>query len=422
MTSRAWRLTAAAALAAGSMAIAACGDDNDSESAGGGGGGDKADLANCKFTFGVMAPITGDAASIGQEQLNWAKYAVTTFNKENGTKFALEEGDTQLDPGQASTVAQQLVSNNAVRAVVGPAGSQEVEAVGPVLDRAKLAYVSPSATKTDLAGGKYKGFSRVVSRPTRCRGRPTPTPGGDPRRQERRDHDDQTSYSDGPGRRGREGPKEKGRQRLPHLGPPQAETDFSAVISRGGAMTSTTCSCRGRSRRTRSQIRQPAQGAEQGRRDLGSDGVYSPGRLLDRGVVHLRSRRTSTSVDGSSDVVEGDRSEYGSFGTLRPAGLRRVAGRDDGRKTCARRQSDPRARVSKEVRKGQDPGLHPRSHRVRGATGKAKFFIFTVSGASSPPRRVSQHLPSSRLGGARAGDAQCCPVRGSVRQQLVNRR
>jgi branched-chain amino acid transport system substrate-binding protein len=120
------------------------------------------EAAACGGKIGIMGPFTGDVAAIGQEQLNWAKFGVEQYNEENGTSFELVEGDTQLDPSQASTVAQRWVSDESILGVVGPAASQEVEAVGPLFDRAKLGYVSASATAQNLTEGKYPTFFRVV--------------------------------------------------------------------------------------------------------------------------------------------------------------------------------------------------------------------------------------------------------------------
>ncbi|MDQ3066793.1 MAG: branched-chain amino acid ABC transporter substrate-binding protein [Actinomycetota bacterium] len=117
---------------------------------------------DCTGSVGIMAPITGDAASIGTEQLNFTKFAVSQYNEENGTSFELVEGDTQLDPAQASTVAQRFVSDDSILAVVGPAGSQEVEAVGPIFTRENLGFISGSATRTSLTGGDFPTFARVV--------------------------------------------------------------------------------------------------------------------------------------------------------------------------------------------------------------------------------------------------------------------
>lgn len=116
----------------------------------------------CAGNISVMAPLTGGAASIGQEQLNFAKLAVEEFNAENGSMYALIENDTQLDAGQASTQAQAIASDTSIIGVVGPAGSQEVTAVAPAFKDAGLGYVSASATNPDLTNGSNAGFYRVV--------------------------------------------------------------------------------------------------------------------------------------------------------------------------------------------------------------------------------------------------------------------
>ncbi|MEJ7647553.1 MAG: branched-chain amino acid ABC transporter substrate-binding protein [Nakamurella sp.] len=109
-----------------------------------------------------MGPITGSAAAIGGEQLHFAELAVKNFNAQNGSTYDVVQGDTQLDPGQASTVGQQFVSNDAILGVVGPAGSQEVDAIGPVYSQASLSFVSSSATATELTAGKYSSFFRTI--------------------------------------------------------------------------------------------------------------------------------------------------------------------------------------------------------------------------------------------------------------------
>jgi branched-chain amino acid transport system substrate-binding protein len=151
-----------AALAAG------CGGDDEAGEGEAGGGEtaaatdtEAAEPVECSATIGIMGPFTGDVAAIGQEQLNWAKFAVANFNEENGTDFTLFEGDDQLDPAQSSTLAPQFVSNSDIVAVVGPAGSQNVEAVGEIFSRESLAFVSSSATATDLTE-RFDSFFRVV--------------------------------------------------------------------------------------------------------------------------------------------------------------------------------------------------------------------------------------------------------------------
>jgi branched-chain amino acid transport system substrate-binding protein len=109
--------------------------------------------------IGMLAPITGAAASIGGDQLHWAEFYFNQWNKVRGhVKIKLVQGDTQLDPSKASTVAQSFASNNAIMGVIGPAGSDEVQAVAPILRKAGLAFASGSATRVSLTNGSWKGY------------------------------------------------------------------------------------------------------------------------------------------------------------------------------------------------------------------------------------------------------------------------
>ena len=112
--------------------------------------------------IGFMGPITGPVAFLGKEQLNWAKFSVDSFNAANGTHFTLLQGDTQLNPKLALTVGTKFTANASLLATIGPAGSQEVIAVGPLYKRKTMPYVSSSATNVTLTQGKYPTFSRVV--------------------------------------------------------------------------------------------------------------------------------------------------------------------------------------------------------------------------------------------------------------------
>jgi branched-chain amino acid transport system substrate-binding protein len=110
-------------------------------------------------TIGMLAPITGAAASIGGDQLHWAAFYFSQWNKVKGhVKIHLTQGDTQLDPSKASTVAQSFASNKKVMGVIGPAGSDEVQATAPILRKAGLAFASGSATRVSLTNGSQKGY------------------------------------------------------------------------------------------------------------------------------------------------------------------------------------------------------------------------------------------------------------------------
>jgi branched-chain amino acid transport system substrate-binding protein len=121
---------------------------------------------SCKkgVSVGMLAPITGPAGSIGSDQLHWAQFYVTQWNKnKKHVRIKLVQGDTQLDPSKASTVAQSFASNGSIMATIGPAGSDEVQAVAPILRKAGLAFASGSATRVSLTNGAWKGsFFRDV--------------------------------------------------------------------------------------------------------------------------------------------------------------------------------------------------------------------------------------------------------------------
>jgi len=117
----------------------------------------------CEATIGLMAPITGPVAFIGEVQLNWAKYAVEVWNDGMGWDVKLIEGDTMFDVAQAATLAAQFIDNTDILAVVGPAGSDQVDAAGAVFEAgdANLTFISPSSTRIGIAE-KYAGMFRTV--------------------------------------------------------------------------------------------------------------------------------------------------------------------------------------------------------------------------------------------------------------------
>lgn len=114
------------------------------------------------LSVGIQGPYTGRSAFLGLEQLRWAQFAVAKFNKQYRTSFKLVQGDDQLTPSQGSTVAQQFIANRKIMAVVGPAGSSVVRAVGAAYGAAHIALISPSATSASLTDGAYPTFFRVV--------------------------------------------------------------------------------------------------------------------------------------------------------------------------------------------------------------------------------------------------------------------
>jgi len=143
-----------AATALGALVVAGCSGHTTAS-----GGASK----TCVATIGMEDVFTGPFTLPGQEDLAFAQLALAMDNKANHTRISMVHGDTQLNPAQATTVTQQFTSNPKMVAVVGPGLSQEVEAVGPLMTGAGMAFISGSATAAALTTGKYPTFFRTVS-------------------------------------------------------------------------------------------------------------------------------------------------------------------------------------------------------------------------------------------------------------------
>ena len=115
------------------------------------------------------SPARSPAArrSSATDQSNWVKLFIKNWNAGKaipGVPKSLHrvklnlalEGDSQLNPQVAATVARQMVANKKILGMVGFAGSNENLGGGPVLDAANLAYVSGSATLDTLATGTQR--------------------------------------------------------------------------------------------------------------------------------------------------------------------------------------------------------------------------------------------------------------------------
>jgi branched-chain amino acid transport system substrate-binding protein len=123
-----------------------------------------AQVAACtNVSLGFLGPLTGPAGFLGQEQVSWLRFGAQKYNRENGTRFKVANGDTQLKAPVARTVARRFVADQNILAVIGGSESQAVRVSGNLFERANLASVSGSATAVDLTKGRpFRTFFRVV--------------------------------------------------------------------------------------------------------------------------------------------------------------------------------------------------------------------------------------------------------------------
>ena len=162
-----------APLLLGALALTACGSSKESGSSSSGGGGD----SNKTITIGVIAPLTGDLAAIGQGIKNGVDLAVKQANDKKTVKGYTLKLDAQDDTAKAdvgATVAAKLVADSSVAGVVGPLNSSVAKSVAPVMAQADLTEISPSNSNVDLTGRgalltggtqtrPYKSYFRVVA-------------------------------------------------------------------------------------------------------------------------------------------------------------------------------------------------------------------------------------------------------------------
>ncbi len=355
----------------GALVVAGCGSSGGSNA----GGGNKA----CVASIGLEAPITGPVAVLGQEQLHFAQLALKLDNKANKTKITLVQGDTQLDPAQATTVTQQLTSNSKILAVVGPAGSQEVEAVGPLMARAGLAFISGSATNVTLTEGKYPTFFRVVSN-DRVQGM------NDANYIVKTLHpkavmiiDDQEVYSTG--LVGFMTPILKAAGiKVDHESVPQKQTDFSSLVTKITPATSVVI-----------LPWQVAGNAQQFGRNLaqqhkkavifGTDGLFSPGTFTINGSYVSAFGPDITAIPADASLVA-QAKKYGTFGTFGPPIFAATHVIDEAiASVCKAGQTPSRANVLAAIKKTNESTSilgQPISFNSHGDNAHGKFFLFKI--------------------------------------------
>ena len=362
-----------ATAALGALVVAGCSSGGSSSSSGG------TTTKSCVATIGMEGPLTGPVAFLGQEQLHFAQLALSLDNKANKTKITLVQGDTQLDPAQATTVTQQFTSNSKMLAVVGPAGSQEVEAVGPLMARAGLPFISGSATNVTLTEGKYPTFFRVVSN-DRVQGM------NDANYIVKNLHpkavmivDDQEVYSTG--LVGFMTPILKAAGiKVDHESVPQKQNDFSSLVTKITSATTVVI-----------LPWQVAGNAQQFGRNLaqqhkkavifGTDGLFSPGTFTINGSYVSAFGPDITALPADASLVAAAK-KYGTFGTFGPPIFAATHVIDEAiASVCKAGQTPSRANVLAAIKKTNEPTSilgQPISFDSHGDNAHGKFFLFKI--------------------------------------------
>jgi branched-chain amino acid transport system substrate-binding protein len=364
-----------AAAALGVLSVAACGSSG-SSSSGGSGGGTK----SCVASIGMEGPLTGPVANLGQEQLHFAELAVSQDNAANKTKISIVQGDTQLNPAQATTVTQQFTSNSKIVAVAGPAGSQEVEAVGPLMARAGLPYITGSATAAALTTGKYPTFFRVVSKDTVQGPQDAKYIIDNLHPKSLMIVDDQEAYSTGLVAAMTPVFTAAG-IKVDHESVSQKLTDFSSLVAKVTPSTSVVV-----------LPWQVAANAQQFGRNLaqqhkkavifGTDGLFSPGTFTIDGSYVSSFGPDITAISADSAIAAQAKSKYGAFGTFGPPVFAATHVIDEAiASVCKSGQTPSRANVLAAIKQTDEPTSilgQPIKFDSHGDLVNGKFFLFKI--------------------------------------------
>jgi branched-chain amino acid transport system substrate-binding protein len=120
-----------------------------------------------RIKIGLVGPFSGTLASVGERIGNGAHMAIEERNAAGGLLGAPVElvvSDDEGDPQKSTIVAQRLVDDPAVVAVIGPMNSGAVLAAAPIYERAGLAFITPSGTNVRITDSGWKTAFRTTGR------------------------------------------------------------------------------------------------------------------------------------------------------------------------------------------------------------------------------------------------------------------
>jgi len=373
-----------AAAALGVLSVAACGSSSSSSGGGSAAGGGTSTKA-CVASIGMEGPLTGPVANLGQEQLHFAELAVSQDNAANKTKISIVQGDTQLNPAQATTVTQQFTSNSKIVAVVGPAGSQEVEAVGPLMARAGLPFITGSATAAALTTGKYPTFFRVVSKDSVQGPQDAKYIVDNLHPKALMIIDDQESYSTGLVEAMTPVFKAAG-IKVDHESVPQKQTQFGSLVPKVTPEMSVVV-----------LPWQVAANAQEFGRELaqqhkkavifGTDGLFSPGTFSINGSYVSSFGPDINAIPADKEIAAKAKEKYGNFGTFGPPVFAATHVIDEAiASVCKSGQTPSRDNVLAAIKKTDQPTSilgQPIKFDSNGDLVNGKFFLFKIDSSGN---------------------------------------
>ena len=103
-----------------------------------------------KIQIGVLIPLTGKYASLGEQVRYGYEIAVFDFNINSDYKLNLIYEDTGSDINKAITGAQKLLNVDKVNILLGPFSSGAVLAIAPTTELAQKILFTPIASSSEI--------------------------------------------------------------------------------------------------------------------------------------------------------------------------------------------------------------------------------------------------------------------------------
>lgn len=117
----------------------------------------------CDAHLAVLGALSGSSASLGISIRQGAQVAVDRYNQQHsGCAVTLVGLDSGGDSTKAATLAAQAVADPHMMGLIGPVFSSEATSVLPVLDRAGLTAITPSASDAGLSTTGGHVFHRAI--------------------------------------------------------------------------------------------------------------------------------------------------------------------------------------------------------------------------------------------------------------------
>ena len=120
-----------------------------------------------EIKIGIAGPHTGANAAFGEQLWRGAEAAAEDINAAggiNGDKIILVKADDACEPKQAVTVANKLVHNDKVAAVIGHFCSSSTMPASEVYDEANILNITPASTNPQVTERKLVTTIRTCGR------------------------------------------------------------------------------------------------------------------------------------------------------------------------------------------------------------------------------------------------------------------